>query len=64
MTEAELTIREFIASMPAAYAQLLAMAYLLIATGQQARVTDTVLRLTGRAPRSFVDFVRGARPHR
>lgn len=47
--------------MPAAYAQLLALADVLIASGQQAEVTDTVERVTGRAPRSFVDFVRSAR---
>ena len=46
---------------PAAYAQLLAMADLLIASGQQAEVSDTVERVTGRPPRAFADFVRSAR---
>jgi uncharacterized protein YbjT (DUF2867 family) len=47
--------------MPEAYAQLLASLDLRIASGMEATVTDTVLRVTGRPPRSFVAYVRSLR---
>ena len=47
--------------MPPSYAQLLAMADMLIASGAQAEVSDTVERVTGRPPRAFADLVRSVR---
>ena len=43
------------------YANLLTLLDTLVADGEHAEVTDTVLRVTGRAPRSFVDVVRSVR---
>jgi len=42
------------------YARLLAGMDTAIAGGSEDRTTDTVLRLTGRSPRSFTAFVRSA----
>ncbi|RKH71126.1 NAD(P)H-binding protein [Corallococcus aberystwythensis] len=44
--------------MPDTYARLLTMLDGLIRDGAEDRVTDTVLRVTGRAPRDFGSFVR------
>lgn len=43
---------------PPAYAAMLAELEGRIRRGEEARVTDVVFRLTGRAPRSFADFAR------
>ncbi|RKH01915.1 NmrA family NAD(P)-binding protein [Corallococcus carmarthensis] len=44
--------------MPETYARLLTMLDGLIRDGAEDRVTDTVLRVTGRAPRDFESFAR------
>lgn len=50
--------------MPADYADVLAGLDGLIATGAQARTSDAVRRITGRAPRSVRDVLREACPAR
>ncbi|MBN9682755.1 MULTISPECIES: NmrA family NAD(P)-binding protein [unclassified Corallococcus] len=47
--------------MPEVYARFLTMLDTLIRDGAEDRVTDTVLRVTGRAPRDFESFVRARR---
>ncbi|NPD29307.1 oxidoreductase, partial [Corallococcus exiguus] len=44
--------------MPEAYARFLTMLDTLIRDGAEDRVTDTVQRVTGRAPRDFESFAR------
>ncbi|NRD65938.1 oxidoreductase, partial [Corallococcus exiguus] len=44
--------------MPEAYARFLTMLDTLIRDGTEDRVTDTVQRVTGRAPRDFESFTR------
>lgn len=44
--------------MPAPYARFLSQLEEMIRDGAEDRVTSTVLRVTGRAPRSFESFAR------
>jgi ergot alkaloid biosynthesis protein len=56
----EEVVRHMTASgIPEAYARLLAQLEERIRRGEEARVTDTVQRITGRAPRAFEAFLRG-----
>jgi uncharacterized protein YbjT (DUF2867 family) len=56
--EAEAENRWIATGIPQAYAKLLVALDVRIRTGAENRVTDTVLRVTGRPPRSFEDFAR------
>ncbi|GAA1459895.1 NmrA family NAD(P)-binding protein [Williamsia maris] len=58
VTVDELAAQHVEHGLPAEYAPILAGLDLDIRNGSENRVTDTVERVTGRAPRSFEDFVR------
>ena len=55
--EAELITRHMAIGLPEAYATTLASMDTNIAAGSEDRVTDAVMRIAGRSPRSFEDFV-------
>lgn len=57
LSEAELATRHMAAGLPEAYATTLAAMDTTIAAGSEDRVTDTVLRVTGRPGRALADFV-------
>jgi len=63
VSDAEARARLVGAGVPEGYARLLVGLDAAIRGGAEDRVTDTVLRVTGRAPRGFEEFVRahGAR---
>ena len=56
--ESEATRRWITSGIPSSYATWLASLDVGIRNGAENRVTDTVLRIVGRAPRSFNDFLR------
>ncbi len=56
LSEAELSVRYRAAGLPEAYATTLAAMDTSIAEGSEDRVTDNVLRITGRQPSSLADF--------
>lgn len=58
LSEALLAHRFIDAGMPQEYAQTLAAMDTAIAKGAEARLTDEVERITGRAPQRFADFAR------
>lgn len=62
ITDDEARARLVATGLPEAYAQLLVSLDASIRGGSEDRVTDTVLRITGRAPRSFASFLRAAEP--
>lgn len=57
-TPEEATRRHQASGMPEAYARFLTLLDTLIRDGAEDRVTDTVLRVTGRPPRDFESFAR------